>query len=183
MHTFLAQRDRSAEDDEDFVAPTTLVGDGFTMDWGRHSLAVFHNPGKTLCTLCVDVPGSDLLFSSDNLVGNTVYLSSGAPEVIDGGLERLERLRRGRVVPGHIGVLPGAAVRNARHYLRQLRRRVKDARRGLAAPEAIRRIAIEECVAPSVTPIPFEREWHARNLDVILDRRLFTVDAFERGLR
>ena len=177
MHTFLSQRGRSAQDDEDFVAPTTLLGDALSLSWGRHRLELFHNPGKTLCTVCIDVPGCDLVFSSDNVVGNIVYLSSGAPEVIEGAIERLQRLHRSRVVPGHIGILPGEALANARHYLRQLRRHVKRAFSGPGSAEAVSAIAIEDCIAPGVTPLPFEREWHARNLEVVLERRLFTLDA------
>jgi glyoxylase-like metal-dependent hydrolase (beta-lactamase superfamily II) len=177
MHTFLSQRGRSAEDDEAFVRPTILVDGSLALEWGRHSLELFHNPGKTLCTLCIDVPGCDLLFASDNLVGNIVYLSSAAPEMLDCALERLERRRRGRVIGGHIGVLDGTAVRNARFYLARLRERVQQVRDSGSAPHAVKQIKVQDCLAPGVEPIPFEREWHDRNLDVVVERRLFSLDA------
>jgi len=177
MHTFLSQRNRSVQDDEDFVPPTIVFGDTLTLDWGRHALALFHNPGKTLCTICIDVPGSDLLFSSDNVVGNIAFISSSAPELISSAIDRLQQLRRGRIIPGHMGVLSGEALGNARHYLERLGERVREARRDGSEAEAIRSINIEDCLAPGVKPTAFEREWHGRNLDVILERRLFTVNA------
>jgi glyoxylase-like metal-dependent hydrolase (beta-lactamase superfamily II) len=179
MHTYLSQAERSAEDDAAFVHPTTLVGDSLSLTWGRHSLELFHNPGKTLCTLCIDVPGCDLLFASDNLVGNIVYLSSAAPEMIDEGLCRLEQRGRGRVVGGHIGILDGDAPANARSYLARLRESVTLARR-TSLSEAVRAIPITDCIAPGIDPVPFERQWHDRNLDVIHARRLFALDAVPR---
>ena len=176
MYTFLSQRNRSAEDDADFVAPTTLLEGSRKLEWGRHSLEIFHSPGKTLCTLCIDVPTADLLIVSDTVVGNIAYISSSAPELIEGAIDRLRQRHRTRIIPGHMGVLPGEALRNARYYLGRLRERVVEAR-GRAGPsvEAVRGIGIHECLAPGVEPTAFEREWHGRNLDVVLDRRIFTV--------
>jgi glyoxylase-like metal-dependent hydrolase (beta-lactamase superfamily II) len=183
MHTFLSQRNRSVEDDEDFVFPTIVIGDGLTLEWGRHTLALFHNPGKTLCTICIDVPDCDLLFASDNVVGNIAYISSSAPELIGSAIARLQQLRRGRVIPGHMGVLKGEALGNARGYLERLGERVREARRHGAEAEAIHSIDIEDCLASGVEPTAFEREWHGRNLDVILERRLFTLGASGRAAR
>ena len=175
IHTFLSQRGRSAEDDEDFVAPTTVFGDTLTLAWGRHTLHLFHNPGHTMSTIGIDVPGRDLLFSGDNVLGNMAYVSSSAPALIAGAIDRLGRMGRGRIVPGHIGVLPGEAPGNALHYLGRLRERVLA---GRSDAGAIRGIAIEDCLAAGVAPTPFEREWHGKNLDVILERRLLTVQAW-----
>ena len=177
LYTFLSQRNRSVQDDEDFVRPTTVFGDTLTLEWGRHALALFHNPGKTLCTICIDVPGSDLLFSSDNVVGNIAYISSSAPELISDAIARLQQLGRRRVIPGHMGVLKGEALGNARRYLERLGERVRAARRDGFEAAAIRSINIEDCLAPGIEPTAFEREWHGRNLDVILERRLFSDDA------
>jgi cyclase len=172
MHTFLSQRGRSAGDDEDFVAPTTVFGDTLTLCFGRHTLNLFHNPGHTMSTIGIDVLGHDLLFSGDNVLGNIAYVSSSAPALIAGAIDRLRRMGRGRIVPGHIGVLPGEAPQNALHYLGRLRERV------LADPDGIRGIGIEDCLAAGVAPTPFEREWHGKNLDVILERRLMTDQAW-----
>lgn len=181
MHTYLSQRGRSEADDREFVPPTTTFGDVLTLEWGRHTLELFNNPGKTLCTVCVDVPNADLLLASDNVVGNIAYLSSGAPALIDGSIERLQQRRRGRIVPGHMGILPAESLANARHYLRRLREAVRQAMRETDAEGAIRDISLDACVAAGVAPIPFEREWHAQNLAVVLERRPFAVGGFERS--
>ena len=173
--TFLSQRDRSAEEEREFVLPSIELDGDLTFDWGRYRLTVFHNPGKSACMLNVDVPAADLLLCGDNLVGNTAYLSSTTPERMEAGLVRLQQLKRSRLVPGHIGVLPGAAVGNARHYLARLRETVLTARRHVDATQAIRAISLESCLAADVTPTAFEREWHARNLDVILEQGFFPL--------
>ena len=171
-HTFLSQRGRSAQEEREFVAPSIELAGDISLQWGRHRLQVFHNPGKTPCTLNVDVPDADLVIASDNLVGNTTYLSYTAPELLDAGLVRLQQLGRSRVIPGHMGVLPGAAVGNARHYLKRLGERVLAARRQ-GGTDGIRAIPIEDCLAAGVTPTPFEREWHDINLNVVLERGVF----------
>lgn len=173
-HTFLSQRGRSAQDEREFVPPSIELTGDIAFDWGRHRLQVFHNPGKTPCMLNVDVPDADLVIASDNLVGNTAYLSYTAPELLDMGLVRLQQLRRSRVVPGHMGVLPGAAVGNALHYLKRLGERVVAARRE-AGMDGIRAIRIEDCLAQGVAPTPFERQWHDINLKVVLERGVFTL--------
>ncbi len=176
-HSYHSQRGRTVEDDGDFVPPTIVFGDSLTLDWGRHRLALFHNPGHTLATIGIDVPGSDLLFTSDNVVGHIAYVSSSAPELIASALERLRRFRRGRIVPGHIGPLEGSAPDDAYFYLERLGERVRRARRDGSPDEAIRRIGIEECLAPGVEPTAFEREWHGQNLERIVERRLFALGA------
>jgi cyclase len=179
-HTFLSQRGRSAQEEGEFVAPSIELAGDVSFDWGRHRLQVFHNPGKTPCTLNVDVPDVDLVIASDNLVGNTAYLSYTAPELLDAGLVRLQQLGRSRVIPGHMGVLPGTAVGNARHYLQQLGERVLTLRRQGRA-DGIRAIRIEDCLAAGVAPAPFEREWHDINLNVVLERGVFTSPGRQRS--
>jgi cyclase len=171
-HTFLSQRGRSAQEEQEFVPPSIELAGDLSFDWGRHRLQVFHNPGKTPCMLNVDVPDADLVIASDNLVGNTAYLSYTAPELLDAGLLRLQQLGRSRVIPGHMGVLPGVVVGNARHYLKQLGERVLALRRQGRA-DHIRAILIEDCLATGVTPTPFEREWHDINLNMVLERGVF----------
>lgn len=176
--TFCSQRDLTPRDEAEFVPPSIELGGEVAFDWGRHRLRVFPNQGKTPCTLNVDVPTADLALCGDNLVGHTVYLSSAAPEALDAGLERLQALGRGRIVPGHMGLLPAATLADARHYLARLGEEVRAARRGDAA-RGIPAIAIERCLAAGITPTPFEREWHGRNLDRILERGLFPHDIHE----
>ncbi|HET7175374.1 MAG TPA: MBL fold metallo-hydrolase [Gammaproteobacteria bacterium] len=172
--TFFSQRDLSAEDERAFVLPSIELGGESAFDWGRHRLKVFPNEGKTPCTLNVDVPAADLVLCSDNLVGNTAYLSSSTPELLDVGLRRLQQLGRSRVVPGHMDAMPGETLAHARHYLVRLREEVAGARRSGPA-ENIRGITIERCLAAGVTPTPFEHEWHGRNLELIVERGLFPL--------
>lgn len=173
LHTFMSQRDRSVEDERDFIPPTQTISDTLTLRWGRHTLEIFHNPGKTLCTLCVDVPDCGLVFASDNIVGNIAYLSSSVPELIDASIERLERRGRARVIGGHMGALPAAALGNAREYLRRLRERVLLARDRPDPDKEIEAISVEDCLAAGVEPTEFEREWHAHNLGLVKERGFF----------
>ncbi|HEV2112001.1 MAG TPA: MBL fold metallo-hydrolase [Gammaproteobacteria bacterium] len=174
-HTFLSQRNRSPQEEREFVPPSIELGGDLAFDWGCHRLRVFHNPGKTPCMLNVDVAAADLAICSDNLVCNTVYLSHAAPELLDAGLVRLQQLGRGRVVPGHMGVLPGTAVTNARHYLKRLGEQVMVARSHGDAAANIRAISIEACLSPGVEPSGFERQWHTRNLEVVRERSVFAT--------
>lgn len=172
--TFLSQRDRSPQDEREFVPPSIELGGELIFDWGHHRLRVFPNEGKTPCTLNVDVPRADLVLCGDNLVGNAAYLSSSTPELLDAGLARLQQLGRRWIVPGHMGAMPGETLANARHYLRRLREEVTAARRRDAA-ESIPAIGIERCLAAGVTATPFEREWHDRNLGLIVERGSFPL--------
>lgn len=182
VQTFRSQRDLSPQEEAEFVPPSIELEGGLAFDWGRYRLRVFPNQGKTPCTLNVDVPAADLVLCSDNLVGNTVYLSSSMPERLEAGLVRLQRLGRGRIVPGHMGMLPGETLANARHYLARLRAEVVAARHGDAA-RGIPAISIESCLAAGVVPTPFEREWHSRNLDRILERCMFPLEPTRGALQ
>lgn len=173
--TFQSQRDLTSEEERAFVLPSIELCGDLAFDWGRYRLAVFHNPGKTRCMLNVDVAAADMVLCGDNLVGNTAYLSGTTPERLDAGLARLQQFGRGRLVPGHMGVLPGAALANARHYLRQLRVEVLAARHDADVPKRVRAISIENCLAAGIMPTAFEREWHGRNLERVLERDVFTV--------
>ena len=174
--TFGSQRALTAEEQRVFVAPSIELDGELSFDWGRHRLRVFPNEGKTPCTLNVDVPTADLVLCSDNLVGNTAYLSSSTPERLDTGLLHLQQLGRSRLIPGHMGVLPGSALANARHYLARLRWAVVAARRCADAARSVCDITIESCLAADVVPTPFEREWHGRNLQLIVERGLFPLN-------
>jgi cyclase len=101
-YTFESQRGRCAQDYEDYVSPTFVFGDTLSIQWDRHALQLFHNPGKTRCTVNVDASSCDAAFAGDNIVGNIVYLSQSSPELIDQAIARLQRLQRGRVIGGHI---------------------------------------------------------------------------------
>jgi cyclase len=176
MHTYLSQRMRTVEDDIQFVAPTITFTGSFKFQWGRHALEVFHNPGKTMCAVAIDVPDCDLMLCGDAIVGHAAYLGMSAPEVIDEAIVRLQRRRRGRIIPGHIGVLPGRAFGDARRYLHRLGKVVLKARLEDPSEGKIRDIRIEDCLPADIRPTSFERFWHDRNLDRIIERRLFAFD-------
>lgn len=174
--TFLTQPDR---DDAAFVAPQLLVDGSLRFRWGAHELHIAPNPGKTPDHLYVDVPTADLVCAGDNIVGNIVYLSRADPEQSDAAIARMQRLGRGSVVSGHMGLFPARTLSNAREYLRNLRAAVIRAwHLGEAhAERQIREIRIEDCLAADVVPRDFEREWHAQNLAVIRLQRIFALDA------
>jgi cyclase len=176
LYTFMEQRGRPRAEVDDFVAPSSVVDRQLTLTWGRHTLELFHNPGKTVCSLGIEVASADLLFVADNVVGNIAYIGASAPELIDEAIARLQRRGRRRIIPGHIGMHDWTALPNARHYLRRLREQVVRARAahpGAAEAGAIRTIGIEDCIAAGVQPNRFEREWHGQNLERIVERRLF----------
>ena len=181
-HTFLSQRGRSAQDNEDYVNPTVVFGDMLSLQWGRHALQLFHNPGKTMCSINIDAPSCDVVFAGDNIVGNIVYLSRSSPEMIDQAIARLQLVQRGRVIGGHMGVFDRPALTHARHYLRRLREITIDIYRTHShdlAAKAIQSITIECCLAAGVAPTAFEQEWHGRNLEVLLEQDTFKLDAIE----
>jgi cyclase len=124
--------------------------------WGEVELTLFHAGGHRPHTLGVDVPARDLLLAGDNLIGNLIFLSSSTPEQFRVALQRLQQHRRARIVPGHVDVLPAAALDHAQHYLAQLERATDfddvDAEAWL--PEAV---AVTE----------FERGHHLRNLEIL----------------
>ena len=180
--TFLSQRGRTAQELRDYVEPTTVFGDSLSLQWGRHRLHLFHNPGKTVCTVNIDVPDCDLAFAGDNIVGNIVYLSRSTPDLIDQAIARLQQLQRSRIIGGHIGVFGRSTLANARLYLRNLSDAVVGIYRTQGeeiTPRLISAITIESCLAPHVVPTAFEREWHSRNLAVIVEHGTFRLEAMQ----
>jgi cyclase len=184
-YTFESQRRRSAQDNEDYVNPTAVFGDRLSLQWGRHALQLFHNPGKTMCSVNIDAPSCDAVFAGDNIVGNIIYLSRSSPGMIDHAIARLQLLQRGRVIGGHMGMFDKLTLSHARHYLGRLREIVVD--NYLKYPhdlaiKAVQSIKIESCLAPGVVPTPFEREWHGRNLDVMQEQGTFELEATQEAM-
>jgi cyclase len=171
--TLMAQQPRPSV----AALPTELIDQELTIQWGRHVLELFHNPGQTADTLAIDVPTADLLFVADNVVGNIAYFGAAAPQQIDAALLRLQGRGRSRIVPGHLGVQCADALGNARHYLAKLGEKVAQLRATLgaaAARKAIAAIAIDALLAPGVHASRFERHWHGQNLLRINERGLFS---------
>ena len=176
-HTFDSERFRTEEEKGHFVEPDILVSDGIRMRWGRYALDVFHNPGHTMSTINIDIPGADLLMVGDNVVGNLVYLYYSTPDLAKAALERLHRRGRGRVIEGHGGVLGGDTIANALHYMDSLAKNVRRARLNAEADDSILEIGMEECFKPGVEGTDFERKFHKRNLETIIERGLFAQSA------
>jgi hypothetical protein len=79
-----------------------------------------------------------------------------------------------------MGRFPSAVLDNAIFYLDRLRDEVMRIRADVSSQEVEGRIGsirIEACVAPQVEPTAFEREWHRRNLEVIVAQSVFSFDA------
>jgi glyoxylase-like metal-dependent hydrolase (beta-lactamase superfamily II) len=143
------------------------------MRWGIYELDVFYNPGHTMSTINIDIAEADLLMVGDNIVGNLVYLYYSTPELARTALERLRRRARNRIIEGHGGLLGGETVENALHYLDSLAAHVREARSVAKHGEAILEIGLDECLRPGVEASDFERIFHGRNLQTVIERGLF----------
>jgi cyclase len=175
-HAYLSQNQRA---DELYREPQMTFDSTMTLRWGRHQLCFLHNPGKTMDHVSVDVPTADLVCAGDNIVGNIVYLSKADPALMRAAIGRLRHLGRRTVIGGHIGKFSASVLDNAIHYLDQLRDAVIHIRSNAHAQEVDERIGsirIEACLAPRVEPVAFEREWHQRNLEVIVAQSTFSFD-------
>jgi cyclase len=159
----------------EFRAPDRVVDRSVDLVHGPHRVHVFHNPGKTVCMLNVDVPESDLTIAADNVISRLPYLSSSVPELLDDALTLLQGLARRIVVAGHQGAFDASALADARIYLANLRERVQAARLGADGDpdHRVLEVACAQCFSPSVDPTPFERQWHAENLCRVVERKLF----------
>jgi cyclase len=175
-HTFLSQNRRV---DAFYREPRITFDNAMTLRWGRHELHFLHNPGKTMDHVSVDVPTADLICAGDNIVGNIVYLSKADPALIRTAIGRMQQLGRGTVIGGHMGRFSAAVLGNAIHYLDRLQHAVIDIRANEPPQQADDRIAlipVEACLAPSIEPAAFEREWHQRNLEAIVAQSVFALD-------
>jgi cyclase len=175
-HTFLAQ---NLPVNSLYREPQVVFDSTMTLRWGRHELCFLHNPGKTMDHVSVDVASADLVCAGDNIVGNIVYLSKADPAAIRTAIGRIRQLGRRTVIGGHMGRFPSSALDNAVRYLDRLRDAVIRIRAHAAPHEVEERVAsirIEECLAPQIEPTAFEREWHRRNLEVIVAQSTFALD-------
>ena len=172
LHTFTTERHRSKEEEANFVEPTMLINDSLLMRWGRYTLEVFHNPGHTMSTLSIEVPEADLLMTGDTVVGNIVYFSYSAPELLRQALQRLRQRGRGRLISSHRGVREGRAVEDALVYLDRLEAHARAAWQAGEDGDSVLQIPIDECLSPGLTASPFEELYHRRNLESVVGRRL-----------
>ncbi|MCA1625948.1 MAG: MBL fold metallo-hydrolase [Acidobacteria bacterium] len=182
LHTFNSQKSLTEEERASFVQPTIEISDETVIRWGRLTLDVFHNPGKTLSSLNIDIPEADLLIVGDEIFGNATFLSSfGTPEMFSRALKRLRSRGRSRVIPGHMGVYSGQVFENAKFYLESLQARVEQARSSPSGENSILEIPMESCLAPQVEASDFEKEFHQINLRLIIERELFVPSSESRA--
>jgi cyclase len=177
MHTFSTERFRTKEEEANFVEPTMLISDALMMKWGRYTLDIFHNPGHTMSTLSIEVPEADLIMTADNLVGNIAYLAYSTPEMARQALTRLRRRERGRLISSHEGVRDSRSLENAISYLDSLKESATAAWASEAEGEAVLGIPIDKCLKPELKPSAYEELYHKRNLETIVERRLFAYHA------
>jgi cyclase len=173
LETFNAEKYRSEEEAGHFVEPDILISDGIKIRWGRYTLDVFHNPGHTTSTLAIDVSEADLLMVGDTLVGNIVYLYYSTPERQLEALERLQRRARGRLISSHGAIRSPAAIDNALFYLKRLRERTRQARSSNDGEPSLWKAPLESFLPTNVAPTPFEKIFHERNLQTVIERKLF----------
>ncbi|MDH5835237.1 MBL fold metallo-hydrolase [Luteimonas kalidii] len=172
---FLSQNRR---EDAVYRDPEVVFDSALRIRWGRHELRLLHNPGKTMDHLSVDVPSADLVCAGDNIVGRIVYLSRADPAQVRTAIGRMRQFGRSTVVGGHIGRFGGEVLEHALHYLDRLASAVVAIRVDARDPDArIAAIALEDCLAPGVVAVAFEREWHQRNLEAIVAQSVFSLDA------
>jgi glyoxylase-like metal-dependent hydrolase (beta-lactamase superfamily II) len=168
--SFDAEVFRSEEEKGHYVEPTVLVGEALEIVWGRFHLDVFYNPGHTLCSLAIDVAEADLLLAGDTVVGNIAYLYYANVALRKRALERLRARRRGKLLSSHTGVSDPARLDRALHYLERLSEKAVETR-GARFPD----IPLESCLPPGIPATEFERTYHRRNLDLILEGRIFAA--------
>lgn len=173
LHTFTTEKFRTEEEAANFVEPTMLVSDSLVMRWGRHTLEIFHNPGHTMSTLSIEVPEADLLLAGDNLVGNIAYIAYSTPDMARRALRRLSRRGRSRLLSSHSGVRESRALDDAILYLERLETNARSAWRAGAGSDPVLQIPIDKCLRPDLKASPYEELYHRRNLESIVDRRLF----------
>ncbi len=173
LHTFSTERHRTEEEEAHFVEPTMLISDALSMKWGRYTLEIFHNPGHTMSSLSIEVPEADLLMAGDNVVGNIAYFSYSTPDMARHALRRLKRRGRSRLISSHTGVRDSEALANAMSYLDSLKTNVRAALATGGEGDTVLRIPIDSCLRPELKASPYEELYHRRNLESVVDRRLF----------
>jgi cyclase len=175
LDTFNSELYRSEEEEAHFRELDILISDQMQIRWGKYTLDIFHNPGHTTSTLGIDVKAADLLMVSDTLVGNIVYLAYSTPDRFVEALEKLEARVRTRLISSHGNVRSPAAISNAQFYLKTLGDRTREARTSSVGEKSLLQMQLETCLPAGVEATPFERIFHARNLNTILDRNFFAA--------
>jgi cyclase len=173
LDTFNSELYRSEEEEKHFREPDILISDQMLIRWGKYELDIFHNPGHTPSTLGIDVKGANLLMVGDTLVGNIVYLNYSTPNRFVQALAQLQNRAPGRVISSHGSVRSTAAIGNAQFYLESLADRTREARVSAEGETSLLQTQLETCLPAGVEATAFEKIFHARNLNTILERNFF----------
>jgi glyoxylase-like metal-dependent hydrolase (beta-lactamase superfamily II) len=174
LDTFNSELYRSEEEATHFREPDILISEQIEIRWGKYALEVFHNPGHTPSTLGIDVKPADLLMVGDTLVGNIVYLTYSTPERFERTLEKLQAKARSRVLSSHGNVRSSAAIANAQFYLKSMGERTREARNSSLGEKSLLEAPLETFLPAGVEATAFEKIFHARNLNTILERNFFS---------
>ena len=169
LDTFNAEQFRSPEEESFFVEPHILISDRLKIRWGLNTLDLSHNPGHTSSTLLVDVPEADLLLVGDNLVGNILYLRYSTPDRFVTALENMRRRPRSRLISSHGDVRSTTAISNAAIYLDRL----DQVSQQTTLDESFLSAPLENFLPAETQPSSFERIFHKRNLETIVERGMF----------
>jgi hypothetical protein len=88
-------------------------------------------------------------------------------------LRRLKRRGRSRLISSHMGVRDSEALANALFYLDSLKTNVRTVWQSGGEGDTVLRIPIDSCLRPELKSSPYEELYHRRNLESVVDRRLF----------
>ena len=80
------------------------------------------------------------------------------------------------MITSHQSVHSSKAIDNALIYMERLGEHVISARHSSTNRDAISNITLESCLSPGVEGTGFERIFHQRTLEAIIERRLFATD-------
>jgi cyclase len=174
LHTFTTERFRTPAETLHFAEPSITVADRMTLRWGAHTLEIFHSPGHTMSTMGVDIAEADLLHVGDSVVGNIVYLAYASTDLIEQTLKRFRRPARRRLLTSHGDAREGPILDYALHYLATLGDLALDAFEKDDDGKSLRELPLARCLAPGLEPTAWEDIFHRRNLESIIERRLFT---------
>jgi len=172
LHTFTSELYRSEEEKGRFVKPKIVFDNNLLLEWGKYTLNIFHNPGHTISTIAIDIAEADLIITGDHVFQNVVYLCYSTPESIKEALSKIRMTNRSIVITGHNGVSTMNEIDAGLLYLERLEKYVKYARE-TNNEQSILDIKLEDCIKLGTKIIEVERIFHQRNLQLIVDRRLF----------
>lgn len=171
-HTFTMEAFRGQEERDRFVRPTVTFLDTMSIQWGANTLELFHNPGHTMSNITIDIPQAGVIITGDQTVGSIAYFYYSTPAMIRVALQRIKLRNRSTVITGHNGISTLERVENSLTYLDNLERLVKEAY-SVDDIKSIPEIKVEQCVAEGVEISEFDKYFHVRNLQAVIDRRLF----------